>query len=137
MYLCRKAGDGKFASPVVEWIIPERPVVMQEVAVEKTGKTKVVLTESENLTYYCEETDTYSENGVFASLTPGESYTFVVYIDAGADSFASEKTVFEIMTDTDRWFENLKSDMETGGETKALFARIIFAMRVFFVGLFE
>lgn len=137
MYLCRKAGDGKFASPVIEWVIPERPVVHEEITTEKIGKTKVVLTEAEGFTYYCEETDTYSENGVFKSLTPGESYTFMVYIDSDADSFSSEKTVFEITTDTDRWFESLKCDMETGGEFTAFFARIIFVVRVFFTGLFE
>ena len=137
MYLCRKAGDGKFASPVIEWVIPERPVAHEEITTEKIGKTKVVLTEAEGFTYYCEETDTYSENGVFKSLTPGESYTFVVYIDSDADSFSSEKTVFEITTDTDKWFESLKCDMETGGEFTAFFARITFVMRIFFTGLFE
>jgi len=137
MYLCRKAGDGKFASPVIEWVIPERPVAHEEITTEKIGKTKVVLTEAEGFTYYCEETDTYSENGVFKSLTPGESYTFVVYIDSDADSFSSEKTVFEITTDTDKWFESLKCDMETGGEITAFFARITFVMRIFFTGLFE
>ncbi len=137
MYLCRKAGDGKFASPVIEWVIPERPVAHGKITTEKIGKTKVVLTEGENLTYYCDETDTYSENGVFKNLTPGEKYTFMVYIDADADSFASEKTVFEIMTGTDRWFESLKCDMETGGELTAFFARITFIIRVFFTGLFE
>lgn len=137
MYLCRKAGDGKFASPVVEWVIPERPVIEEEITTEKIGKTKVVLTEADSLTYYCEETDSYSKNGVFKNLTPGENYTFTVYEDASEDSFASEKIVFEITTGTDKWFENLKNDMETGGEVTAFFARIIYAMRVFFVGLFE
>ncbi len=137
MYLCRKAGDGKFASPVIEWVIPERPVAHEEITTEKIGKTKVVLTAAEGFTYYCEETDTYSKNGVFKSLTPGENYTFTVYIDASEDSFASEKTVFEITTGTDNWFESLKRDMESGGEITAFWARITFVMRIFFTGLFE
>lgn len=136
MYLCRKAGDGKFASEVVEWVIPERPVA-EEVSVEKTGKTKVVLTQSEGFVYYCEETDSYSENGVFDNLTPGEKYTLTAFISADADSFAGEKIIFEITTKTDPWFETLKRDIETGGEVTAFFARIIYTMRTFFTGLFE
>ncbi len=137
MYLCRKAGNGKFASSVVEWVIPERPVIDEEIAIKKIGKTKAVLTKAEGFVYYCEETDSYAENGVFKNLAPGENYTFTVYIGAGVDSFAGEKIVFETTTKTDRWFESLKQDIETGGETTAFFARIIYAMRVFFTGLFE
>lgn len=136
-YLFRKAGDGKFASKVVEWVIPERPVSDTEISVEKTGKTKVVLTEAEGFVYYCEETDTYSENGVFKNLTPGEVYTFTAFLSAGKDSFAGEKAVFEITVKTDSWFESLKRDMESGRETAAFFARIIYSMRVFFIGMFE
>lgn len=137
MYLCRKAGDGKFASEVIEWVIPERPVLEEEITAEKVGKTKVRFTAFDGLTYYCEETDSYSENGVFKNLTPGKEYTFTVYKDVTESSFAGEKIVFEITTNTDNRFERLKNNMETGGEVTALFARITYAIRVFFVGLFE
>ncbi len=143
MYLYRKAGNGNFASHVVKWVIPERPEIEGEVLTEKIGKTKVAFTAIDGLSYYCEETDSYSD-GVFKNLTPGEKYTFVICKPATEDSFASEKKVFEITTDTDEWFESLKKDIDTGENDtsflvtlKAFFARIIYTIRIFFTVIFE
>lgn len=143
MYLCRKAGDGKFASPVVKWMLPQRPEVEISSAPKKIGRAKVVFEAVEGLEYYCEETDTYSKD-TFIKLTPGEKYTFTIFKEATEDSFASEKKVFEITTNTDDWFENLKKDIEAG-ETdtsfivllRAFFARFIYRVRMFFTVIFE
>lgn len=142
MYLCRKAGNGKFASEIVKWVIPERPVT-EEIICEKTGMTKIVFTHVADVTYYCEEKDMYS-SGTFRNLIPGEKYTFVIGKEASETEFASEQLVFEITTGTDDWFENLKKDMalaETddsfAAQLKVLFARITYSFRIFFIGLFE
>ncbi len=142
MYLQRKAGDGKFASHIVEWEIPERPEI-EEVVNEKTCKTKVRLTEVEGLVYYCEETNTFSD-GVFRNLIPGEKYTFIVYKPATETEFASEEAVFEITTHTDNWLESLKSDIKAGeseasfiASLKAFFARIVYSARMLFISFFE
>ncbi len=136
MYIGRKAGGGKFASPVVEWVIPERPVIEDVVETEKIGKTKVKITSYEGLAYYCVETGTYSD-GVFKNLNPGEKYTFEVLKPTDGKMFESEKIIFEITTDTDGWFEKLKNDMMSESEIVAFFARITYNMRLFFVGFFE
>ena len=142
MYLCRKAGNGKFASEIVKWVIPERPVT-EEIICKKTGMTKIVFTHVADVTYYCEEKDMYS-SGTFRNLIPGEKYTFVIGKEASETEFASEQLVFEITTGTDDWFENLKKDMalaETddsfAAQLKVLFARITYSFRIFFIGLFE
>lgn len=142
MYLCRKGGRGRFASEVIEWVIPERPV-MEEIICEKAGRTKIIFTQIDDVTYYCEEKDMYSK-GVFRNLIPGEKYTFVIGKEANETEFASEQLVFEITTETDDWFENLKKEMalaETDDsfavQLKVLFARITYSFRIFFIGLFE
>lgn len=136
MYIGRKAGNGKFASPVIEWVIPARPVIEETIETEKIGKTKVSITKQEGLTYYCVETDTYSD-GTFRNLTPGEKYTFEVLRPTDGETFESEKVIFEITTDTDDWFEKLKTDMMSGSGVISFFARITYNMRLFFIGLFE
>ncbi len=142
MYLCRKGGNGKFASEVIEWVIPERPVT-EEIVCEKAGRTKIIFTQTDDVTYYCEEKDLYSK-GIFRNLIPGEKYTFVIGKEASETEFASEQLVFEITTGTDDWFENLKRDIglaETDDsfavQLKVLFARITYSFRIFFIGLFE
>lgn len=143
MYLFRKGGDGSFASGIAEWIIPERPELPPGITPEKIGRTKVVFTEVEGLSYYCEEADMYSES-TFINLTPGEKYTFTICRPATEESFASEKKVFEITTDTDSWFEALKEDIEAGENDtsflvslRAFFARIFYRIRIFFITIFE
>ncbi|MBR3588137.1 MAG: chitobiase/beta-hexosaminidase C-terminal domain-containing protein [Clostridia bacterium] len=143
MYLYREAGDGKFASPVVKWMLPSRPEIEISSIPKKIGRVKVVFEEVEGLLYYCEETDSYSED-TFIKLTPGEKYTFTIRKEATEESFASEKKVFEITTNTDDWFENLKKDIEAGENNtsflvllRAFFARFIYRVRMFFMVIFE
>ncbi len=143
VYLFRKAENGKFASEVVEWIIPERPMIEENVVIEKLKKTKVSLTYFEQL-YYCCDVTGFSDNGAFKGLTPGENYIFTVYKGATESEFASEKLVFEITTETDNWFENLKRDIKAGetdtsfiASLKAFFARVTYDIRIFFTSIFE
>lgn len=143
MYIGRKGGNGKFASKVIEWVIPERPVIDEEIVCEKTGKTKISFTKVDGVSYYCTQTDSYSK-GAFRNLTPGEKYTFVICKEADATGFSSDKLVFELTTETDSWFETLKRDMalsETEDslavQLKVLYARVTYSFRIFFIGLFE
>ncbi len=143
MYLYRKAGDGKFASPVVKWTLPSRPEIETGSTAEKIGKTKVVFKKIEGLSYYCEETDSFSEEA-FLKLTPGKKYTFTICKEATEDSFASEKKVFEITTNTDSLFESLKKDIAAGENDtsflvaiKAFFARIAYMVCMFFTVISE
>ena len=143
MYLWRKAGDGEFASPVVKWILPSRPEIEGNPAPKKIGRAKVIFEEVEGLEYYCEETDTYAKD-TFIGLTPGEKYTFTIFKEATEESFASEKKVFEITTNTDDWFESLKKDIEAGENDtsfvaflRAFFARFMYRVCLFFIVIFE
>ncbi len=143
VYLYRKAGNGKFSSKTVEWVIPERPS-LPDVQAEKVKKTKVKLTYYENLSYSCLDESVKISEGTFKNLTPGENYLFEVFIPATDKSFSSEIRYLEITSKTDKWFESLKESInnENNGDSflnsvRVFFAKIIYNVRIFLLNIFE
>lgn len=142
MYLYRKASDGKFASKTVKLEVPERPT-LPEIKAEEIKKTKITLTYSENVLYSCNDSD-FGYSNIFSSLTPGEEYSFDVYIPATETSFSSQIYSFSVVTKTDSTFESLKETVKEGetdtsfsAQFKSFFARIFYDIRLFFVRVFE
>ena len=96
MYFQIKANKHAFRSDIYRLVVPAKPAAPVLEAAEVT-ETSVKLKPVKR-GYYSADGKNWSRKPEFTGLTPGKTYTFSVYREAGKTSFASEKGQIRIKT---------------------------------------